>query len=263
MTPPVGFNEPGTQHEITATVTDEKGRPVPHSRVDWILPRSELGVGDIVETGDDPPVYPRTKKTNTYAKTRTDFYGKSKITITSPQKGKTSVITVAKGIKDPSKHKDHAVKYWVDLDWELPPHTVNQAGTPHEMVIRVYKRSPKAQSKTDDDLRNYRVEWELVYQYEVTDQLLVALQATDMPDSAMNQLRQLQAERLRHRKTEDNYLEKIEFIKLVSKRIGQARFEAHETLILRHAKSLIGPEAYFDQNGSDRVTTQTRKDGRR
>ncbi len=60
--PPVDFNEPGTQHEITATVRDEQGRPVPHSRVDWILPRSELGVGDIVETGDGPPKYPRTKK---------------------------------------------------------------------------------------------------------------------------------------------------------------------------------------------------------
>ncbi len=261
VTPPVDVNEPGTQHEITATVTDEKGRPVPHSRVDWILPRSELGVGDIVATGDAKPAYPHPKKTNTYAKTRTDFYGKSKITITSPQTGKTSIVAVAKGIKDTGKHKDHAIKYWVDLDWEFPPHAVNQAGTPHEMKVRVYKKSPNEHTKTDDDLRNYRVEWELVYQYEVTEQLLAALQATDMPVSAIDQLSQLRAERLRRSQTEDNYLEKSDFIKLVSERIGQELFTAYETLMLRHAKSLIGPDAYFDQNGSDRVTTQTRSDG--
>lgn len=36
VTPSVDVNPPGTQHEITAIVTDAEGRPVSHSRVDWI-----------------------------------------------------------------------------------------------------------------------------------------------------------------------------------------------------------------------------------
>ncbi len=83
VTQPVAVNPPGTQHKITAIVTDAEGRPVSHSRVDWILPRSERGVGDIVDTGDDRKTNPGAKKTNTYAKTRTDFDGKATITITS------------------------------------------------------------------------------------------------------------------------------------------------------------------------------------
>ena len=163
ISPEIDVNPPGTQHEITAKVTDAQGRPVYHSPVEWLLPRSEHAVGDIVSGDDDSNTAPRhPKRTNTYAKTHTNFDGEAKITITSPLKGKTSIVAVAKGIEDQDQHKAYAVKYWDYLNWQFPPDATNLAGTPHHMNVRVQKpysdTHPVRYKITKDSIQKLRQE---------------------------------------------------------------------------------------------------------
>lgn len=321
ISPKTDVNPPGTQHEITAKVTDSKGRPVSHTLVEWMLPRSEHTVGDIIEGGDDPAkTYPIPKKTNTYAKTRTNLDGEAKITITSPLKGKTSIIAMAKGIEDKTKHKAFAVKYWSYINWYFPNDETNLAGTPHHMTVQVHKpyteqdsirfkitktslnvlqdkglpvaiseklqvlkreeakiqkrflemlthtigASPVTQYKAlilkhteyvprDDDLRNYRVEWEILSKFQVTEQSIDQLRQEDIPDDILRSLNRI----VKHAAITG----KREFLAFVAETIGREPTYTHQTSILRATRIRIGPEAYFESNGTDLVTTETMSQG--
>ncbi|WP_143308775.1 Ig-like domain-containing protein, partial [Candidatus Entotheonella palauensis] len=260
VTQPVAVNPPGTQHKITAIVTDAEGRPVSHSRVDWILPRSERGVGDIVDTGDDRKTNPGAKKTNTYAKTRTDFDGKATITITSPQQGKTSIIAIAKGIQDPEEHKEHAVKYWIDLKWKFPNNDINQVGTPHRMKARLFKgNAPPPDHLTEpvrhDDLRNYRIEWEILTDFQVTDSALDLLRKNGVVEGVIDALAAL--------KRREPITGKREFLSLLAAQLKRVLTEEEKALIWKFTKVINEnePDAYFEQNGSDLLTTRTPSHG--
>lgn len=328
ISPKVDVNPPGTQHEITAKVTDSKGRPVAHSLVEWSLPRSEQAVGDIVEGGDDPKsTYPIPKKTNTYAKTRTNLDGEAKITITSPLKGKTSIVAVAKGIEDKDKHKAFAVKYWSYINWNFPPDATNLAGTPHRMEVRVHKpyseqypvrfkitkSALKALKKAklpdsilrqltdlhreavetgtqdattearflamlsdsigasqvtpykplilkhteyiarDDELRNYRVEWEILSKFQITETSMVKLRDQGVPKDILRQLERV----VSHREV----IGKREFLAFIAETIGKDQLYEYQSVILRYSQMQIGPDAYFENNGTDLVTTETDSKG--
>ncbi len=143
-----------TQHTLKATVRDANGKPVHSAMVEWILARTPGAVGDIVEAGQDP-LGRALKLTNTYALTGTDRKGKTWITITSVQEGITNIIVVAHDIKDKTKHKAFAVKYWLDAKWEFPAPGTNKVGTKHTMITKVVKASD------GKPLEGYNVRWQV------------------------------------------------------------------------------------------------------
>lgn len=143
-----------TQHTLKATVRNAGGKPVHSAMVEWILARTPGAVGDIVEAGQDP-LGRALKLTNTYALTGTDTNGETWITITSVHEGITDIIVVAHDIKDKTKHKAFAVKYWLDAKWEFPAPGTNKVGTKHTMATKVVKAS------NGEPLEGYNVRWQV------------------------------------------------------------------------------------------------------
>ncbi len=147
--PLTDVNRPCCQHDVTARVTDANGKPVPFCLVEWILPRSDAAVGVIVDARG-------VKKTNTYARTKTNRDGEATITIASTQEGRTPIIAVARDIKDKSRHKAFAVKHWLDVAVEFPSNATRKVGKKHELVTRVFKASDQK-----EPLPGYRVEFQV------------------------------------------------------------------------------------------------------
>lgn len=179
LDPVTDTNPIKTQHTIVATVLDANNNPLPNQRVEWILARGPVAVGDIVEhddmnaiVGSDQKV---TKLGNHYTVTYTndrpmvlDFgtsdtrddinlnVGDTWLTITSPLEGETHIIAFCPGIKNANNHKTFGVKYWMDAKIDWPEDAVNKVGTPHTFQFKLTKASNSA------PLPGYRVKWELV-----------------------------------------------------------------------------------------------------
>lgn len=91
LSPARATNRPGTQHRLTATVTDDNGSPVSGATVTW----SASGVGRFVTT-----------------ETTTDANGQAQATITSSEKGTTRVSATAGGCQQGGDCTDSAIKNW-------------------------------------------------------------------------------------------------------------------------------------------------------
>lgn len=176
--PIAAVNPVKTQHTFVVTVYDENDNPIGGQRVEWILSRGSICVGDIVEHDDKGAIVngqKLDKLSNTYTVSYTndgpktlDFgndnpnddinltVGQTWITITSPIEGETHIIAFCPGIKDASKHKVYAVKYWIDADIDWPINAINRVGDPHTFTFKLIKASSRT------PLPGYRVTWKLV-----------------------------------------------------------------------------------------------------
>jgi len=176
--PMADTNPVKTQHTFVATVLDRNGNPLPNQRVEWILARTPNGVGDIVEHDDMNAIVGNTKVVklgNHYSVSYTNDYdhtltfgnddprddikmtrGQTWMTITSPVEGETHVIAFCPNIKDASKHKVYAIKYWIDAKIDWPEDAVNKVGTPHTFVFKLTKAS------TGAPIVGHKVRWELL-----------------------------------------------------------------------------------------------------
>ena len=176
--PVAAVNPVKTQHTFVVTVYDENGNPLGGQKVEWILSRGKICVGDIVEHDDKGAIVNGQKVdkiSNHYSVTYTndgpktlDFgnnnpnddlnltVGQTWCTITSPIEGETHVIAFCPGIKDASQHKVYAVKYWIDADIQWPVNAINRVGDPHTFTFKLIKASSRT------PLPGYRVRWKLV-----------------------------------------------------------------------------------------------------
>ncbi|BBM87717.1 DUF11 domain-containing protein [Candidatus Uabimicrobium amorphum] len=176
--PVAAVNPVKTQHTFVVTVYDENGNPLGGQKVEWILSRGNICVGDIVEHDDKGAIVDGQKVdkiSNHYSVTYTndgpktlDFgndnpnddlnltVGQTWCTITSPIEGETHVIAFCPGIKDASQHKVYAVKYWIDADIQWPVNAINRVGDPHTFTFKLIKASSRT------PLPGYRVRWKLV-----------------------------------------------------------------------------------------------------
>ncbi|WP_372370990.1 hypothetical protein [Candidatus Uabimicrobium sp. HlEnr_7] len=176
--PVAAVNPVKTQHTFVVTVYDENGNPLGGQRVEWILSRGNICVGDIVEHDDKGAIVGGekvNKLSNHYTVSYTndgprtlDFgndnpnddlnltVGQTWCTITSPIEGETHVIAFCPGIKDASQHKVYAVKYWIDADIQWPINAINRVGDPHTFTFKLIKASSRT------PLPGYRVRWKLV-----------------------------------------------------------------------------------------------------
>ncbi len=169
-----------TQHTVVATVKDAQGNPLPNQRVEWILARGPIAVGDIVEHDDMNAFVGGSEQkvlklgnhyTVTYTNDRPvvlDFgnqdarddikldIGQTWITITSPLEGDTNIIAFCPAIKNAKYHKVFGVKHWIDANIIWPEDAVNPVGTPHTFAFQMVKAS------TGAPYTGYRVKWELV-----------------------------------------------------------------------------------------------------
>ncbi len=178
LDPIADINPVKTQHTIVATVLDKQGRPLANQRVEWILARAPLAVGDIVEHDDMNSIVGSEQKvvklgnhytisyTNQNATvltmgtpdTRDDVpvgVGQTWLTITSPVEGETHIIAFCPAIKNADNHKTFAIKYWIDAKIQWPEDAVNKVGTPHTFVFKMTKASNNA------PLVGYQVKWDL------------------------------------------------------------------------------------------------------
>ena len=138
ITPAEDWNPVKTQHTFTITVKRADGSPAPGAAVELILNRFGAAVGDIVDIGGNNA----DKVDNTYGTVTTNSGGQATLTITSTREGDTDVTAYAPGIADADAHKVFAVKHWVDMAVDFPDaEATNQAGSPHQMTVRVYKSS--------------------------------------------------------------------------------------------------------------------------
>lgn len=175
--PIAAVNPVKTQHTFVVTVYDENDNPIGGQKVEWILSRGSICVGDIVEHDDKGAIVDGQKVdkiSNTYSVTYTndgpktlDFgndnpnddinltVGQTWLTITSPIEGETHIVAFCQGIKDASKHKVYAVKYWIDADIDWPINAVNRVGDPHTFTFKLIKASSRT------PLPGYRVTWKL------------------------------------------------------------------------------------------------------
>ncbi|MFC1875320.1 Ig-like domain-containing protein [Chloroflexota bacterium] len=120
LEPPSATNVVGTEHELTATVTDQYGDPFPGATVTWTI---ESGPGSFVST-----------------EATTDSNGQAQAVITSTEVGTTTVMaSVSASIYDT------ATKTWLgeeepidayNLELE-PPTAINVVGTTHELTATV------------------------------------------------------------------------------------------------------------------------------
>jgi uncharacterized repeat protein (TIGR01451 family) len=178
LDPVADINPVKTQHTIVATVLDKKNRPLSGQRVEWILARHQTAVGDIVQHDDMGATVGNTqitKLSNHYTVTYTNketsvllsmgttttsddiklTEGQTWITITSPVEGETHIIAFCPAIRDSTKHKAFAIKYWIDAQTTWPEDAVNRVGIPHPMTFVLRKAS------TNAPMPGYRVRWTL------------------------------------------------------------------------------------------------------
>ena len=179
LDPVADINPVKTQHTIVATVLDAKNRPCMGQRVDWILARGPICVGDIVEHDDMGAIISSSKEvvrkiSNNYSTSYTNegpatltlgtpatsddiklTVGQTWLTITSPLEGETHIIAFCPGIKNANNHKAFAVKYWIDAKITWPENAVNKVGTPHTFKIKLIKASTSA------PLSGYLMNWKL------------------------------------------------------------------------------------------------------
>lgn len=180
LDPIADINPVKTQHTMIATVLDNQGRPLAGQRVDWILSRGPQMVGDIVEHDDMGAVVDTTnavvnKIDNHYSTSYTNEgprtltmgtesttddialgVGQTWLTITSPVEGETHIIAFCPGIKNSTRHKAFAVKYWVDAKITWPEDAFNRVGEQHTFKFNLIKASSSA------PLSGYLVRWTLL-----------------------------------------------------------------------------------------------------
>ncbi len=171
ITPVEDTNPVKTQHQFTVTVKQANGAPATGAEVQFILNRfsgSETGdggtvysVGDIVDIGG----VGKQKVDNTFGIVATDSDGQATLTITATREGETDVTAYAPAIADADAHKVFAVKRWVDIDVDCPPAQppANQAGSPHEMTVVVYRSTDGKTFEGDPvtPLAGQTVHWEI------------------------------------------------------------------------------------------------------
>jgi len=175
--PVADINPVKTQHTLVATVYDQNGQPLPNQRVEWILSRGPICVGDIVDHDDKDGIVGGEKVRklgNQYTVTYTNeaartldmgtptpnddiqmTAGQSWLTITSPVEGETHVIAFCPSIKNANNHKAFAIKYWIDAKIDWPTNAINRVGEPHTFKFKLVKASNLT------PLPGYRVRWEL------------------------------------------------------------------------------------------------------
>ncbi len=220
----VAVNPPCTQHEVVAHVTDAEGRPVCNCLVEWTLPRSRDAVGAIVDTPAPPDLILGSKKTNTYARTMTDRDGNARITITSPQEGRTPIIALVPWIKDKKYHKVFAVKHWLKAAWDFPSDRPTKAGGWRDIETYVYRSSC---DDTDGPypLPGYRVEWEILSHFAVTAKAIQALAEHGVPDETLQKLSAIREER---------FLGKRKFLNHISELIDKKQVQEYKFLGSSH-----------------------------
>lgn len=137
VSPVEAYNPIKTQHTITADVKNSGGSGVSGARVEWMLNRAPGLVGDIVCVCGGEQI----KVDNTYAISKADSNGQTRLTITSTREGDTDFTAYVPGIKDATVHKVFGVKHWVDLTARFPGDAVNPVGTRHVMTVQTVKVS--------------------------------------------------------------------------------------------------------------------------
>ena len=105
----------------------------------------------------------------------------------------------------------------------------------------------------NDELRNYRVEWEILSAFQITEKSIMKLSQKGVPGKILSQLKQA----LPHQKI----IGKREFLGFVADIIGKDKLYQYQSPILVYTKIPIGPEAYFENNGTDLVVTETSSKG--
>lgn len=106
-----------------------------------------------------------------------------------------------------------------------------------------------------DDLRNYRIEWEILTDFRVTDSALDQLRDSGLAEDAIQALATL--------KRSDLITGKRELLALLVSQLKRVVTEEEKELIwkLTKVQNENEPDAYFEQNGSDLLTTRTPSHG--
>jgi uncharacterized repeat protein (TIGR01451 family) len=170
--PAEATNAVRAQHVLVATVTDEKGQPRAHRRIEWMLE----GVGNIIEVDENGGAQDRGQKhDNHYAVSYTgdtvrrvsrnngnpadDIVlnpGQTWCVVSAAVEGDSHVTVYAPEVANWDNHRVLVTTHWVDADWVFPRPAVNRAGTQHVLTTGVFKHTDR------QPLTNYRVRYKIL-----------------------------------------------------------------------------------------------------
>ncbi len=155
-----------SQFLVTASVTDEHGRPRRNRRVEWMLE----GAGNIVEVDESGYFQGRGYKVdNKYAVSYTNYgdhklrgtdaevcAGQTWCVITSATEGDSFLTVYAPEVASWTRHKVFVTRHWCDADIRFPPSAVCSYGTTPTLATQVRRASDNT------PVANYRVRYRLV-----------------------------------------------------------------------------------------------------
>lgn len=165
----------GSEVVLVAGVCGPDGYLLAGESVQWLM--SQGGVGEITSIGEHHGIldgFPQ-KVDNQYATGRTSrkylrltrgtpapeddvtvLRGQAWTSVTSPVEGTSHVTAFAPDVKEWDQRKDVSMIHWVDAEWQLPPPSVNPAGSSHTFTTMVSRHTDHS------PLQGYLVRYEII-----------------------------------------------------------------------------------------------------